>query len=89
MHGDTRVEVTGSVQHAAHHDRLNEIFFVLRVPQMQLTPPLLCLTIKAALATDLSYVWGIRMLSNCRAYLAPEIPAVECICRGPVTHASV
>lgn len=52
---------------------------------MQLAPPLFGLTIKTALAADLSHVWGVRMLSDCGAYLAPKMPAVgNNIFRGAV-----
>ena len=53
---------------------------------MQLAPPLLGLTIKTALAADLSHVWGVRMLGDCGAYLAPKMPAVGTnIFRGAVS----
>ena len=42
---------------------------------MQLAPPLLCLTIKAALAADFSDIRCVRMLGNLCAYLASEVPA--------------
>jgi len=50
------------VWQAAHQDWFNQIFFLFRIPQVQLTPPLLCLAIKAALAADLGDIRCFWML---------------------------
>ena len=79
--------LTSNFPACTYHDRLKKIFFILRVPQMQLTPPLLGLTVKAALAADLSHIWSVRMLGYCGAYLSPKMPAVmNSIGTGAVNH---
>ena len=58
----------------AYQDWVKKPLILLRIPQMQLTPPLLDLAVKAALATDLAYIRGLRMKRYGGVDFAPQIP---------------